>query len=174
SRGIRAGAGSPPLRHRPSGPDVAGAAGGGVLLRQWGDRGGGPHLSDRDAGAGDRHCRRATHRTDRAALPAGGSLGAGPRLRAGADREPPGLGEGDEAAGIRDAPGLHHQGTIAMGLSSKKTKTTSNQTATTTPNVPAYAQQPAQDYYKQVGQLGSNLLNNLDPYRTPTNAVQQA
>src|SRR5690606_27305608 len=27
---------------------------------------------------------------------------------------------------------------------------------------------------KQVGQLGSNLLNNLDPYRTPTNAVQQA
>jgi hypothetical protein len=61
-----------------------------------------------------------------------------------------------------------------MGLSSKKTKTTSNQTATTTPNTPAYVQGPAQDYYKQVGQLGSNLLNNIDQYKTPTNAVQQA
>jgi hypothetical protein len=60
-----------------------------------------------------------------------------------------------------------------MGLSSKKTKTTSNQTATTTPNVPAYAQGPAQDYYNQVGQLGSNLLNNIDQYKTPANALQQ-
>jgi hypothetical protein len=57
-------------------------------------------------------------------------------------------------------------------LSSKKTKTTSNSTATTTPNVPSYVQGPAQQYYGQVGQLG-NTLNNIDQYKTPTNALQQ-
>jgi hypothetical protein len=60
-----------------------------------------------------------------------------------------------------------------MGLSSKKTKTTSNQIATTTPNVPAYAQSAAQDYYSQVGKLGSNLLDNIDQYKTPANSLQQ-
>lgn len=59
-----------------------------------------------------------------------------------------------------------------MGLSSKKSKSTTNQTVT--PQVPAYAQGPVQDYYAQVGQLANNTLANIDAYKTPANAVQQA
>lgn len=55
-----------------------------------------------------------------------------------------------------------------MGLSTKKTKSTSNETATTTPNVPGYATQPIQNYYGNV----SDFQQNPSAYTTPTNMLQ--
>lgn len=55
-------------------------------------------------------------------------------------------------------------------MGSKKTKTTSNETATTTPNVPDYAAAPIQNYYQGVNGL---LSGNFADYTTPANSVQQ-
>lgn len=55
-------------------------------------------------------------------------------------------------------------------MGSKKTTTTSKETATTTPNVPDYALGPIQNYY---GTLGKTLGNDPYAYATPANALQQ-
>lgn len=55
-------------------------------------------------------------------------------------------------------------------MGGKKTTTTSKETATTTPNIPGYAQAPVQNYYNNIG--GLDLLSNPGKYQTPTNALQ--
>jgi len=61
-----------------------------------------------------------------------------------------------------------------MGVSTSKTKTTSDaqSNATTTPNVPTYASAPIQDYYRQVGGIGANIAQNPYAYATPGNTTQ--
>lgn len=54
-----------------------------------------------------------------------------------------------------------------MGLSSKKTKTTSNQTATTTPSIPTYAEGPIKDYYSQLANFGNG---NISDWTAPVNS----
>lgn len=56
-----------------------------------------------------------------------------------------------------------------MGLSSKKVKTTSNETATTTPNIYGPATGPAQDYYSNVGNFMELPASSLV---TPANSLQ--
>lgn len=56
-------------------------------------------------------------------------------------------------------------------MGSKKIKTTSQETATTTPNVPSVAQGPTNDYYTKVG----NYLNgNPADYMAPINSALQS
>lgn len=58
-----------------------------------------------------------------------------------------------------------------MGLSSKKQTTKSNETATTTPNVPGEALNVINPYYSAVGQFAAS---NPQQYIAPANAGQQA
>lgn len=57
-----------------------------------------------------------------------------------------------------------------MGSKTTKTNQTTNETATTTPNVPDYINGPVQNYYGQIGSYA-----NADPYSyaTPANGLQQ-
>ena len=57
-----------------------------------------------------------------------------------------------------------------MGSKTTKTNQTTNETATTTPNVPDYINGPVQNYYSQIGSYA-----NADPYSyaTPANGLQQ-
>lgn len=57
-----------------------------------------------------------------------------------------------------------------MGSKTTKTNQTTNETATTTPNVPDYIKGPVQNYYSQIGSYA-----NADPYSyaTPANGLQQ-
>lgn len=48
-------------------------------------------------------------------------------------------------------------------MGSKKVKTTSNETATTTPNVPSWAQQPVQNYFSTVGQFQNTPFSQWMP-----------
>lgn len=56
-------------------------------------------------------------------------------------------------------------------MGSKKVKTTSNETATTTPNVPVVAQGPTNDYYSRVGNFMSGDPNE---WFAPLNSIQQS
>lgn len=60
-----------------------------------------------------------------------------------------------------------------MGLSGGKTKTTSHETATTTPNVPDYAMRPVTGYYNAVGGIGEKLASNPSLFTTDINALQK-
>lgn len=62
-----------------------------------------------------------------------------------------------------------------MGLSGGKKTTTSNQTATTTPNTPAFATFPVQNYYDQLGQFALNTQANGggSQFVAPANDLQK-
>lgn len=57
-----------------------------------------------------------------------------------------------------------------MGLSSKKTTTTQNQTSTTTPNNPSWVTDPIQNLAGQIGSLGQTNPQN---YVAPASSLQQ-